>query len=168
MQLGFLSRKRLFNAVLTVGLFSFLAGNQSANAQTETSESLVVRGEEIPSSYGAPPAFSRTRTSPLTTSYVLPPWAFFFGTIYEGDIFRQCAREQEHILLNLGNLGTQPGQIPVVYVDTVNQNMPTRGAVGSVNQLGERTLTRTRLPDNRNRLAIVIGKLHDNEASSTY
>ena len=88
MQLRFLSRTRLFNAVLTVGLFSLLTSNQSANAQTETSEPLVVRGEEIPSAYGAPPAFSRTRTSPLTTSYVLPPWAFFFGTIYEGDIFR--------------------------------------------------------------------------------
>ncbi len=42
----------------------------------------------MPSAYGAPPGFSRTRTSPLTTAYVLPPWAFFFGTIYEGQAFK--------------------------------------------------------------------------------
>jgi hypothetical protein len=51
-------------------------------------EPVVVLGDDIGSAYGAPGAFSRTRFSPLTTSYVLPPWNFYFGTIYEGDAFR--------------------------------------------------------------------------------
>jgi hypothetical protein len=55
----------------------------------EAVSQVVVSGEEIPSAYGAPPAFSRTRTSPLTTSYVLPPWAFFFGTIYQGNFTKE-------------------------------------------------------------------------------
>jgi hypothetical protein len=49
---------------------------------------VVVSGEEVPSAYGAPPAFSRSRFAPLTNAYVLPAWGFFFGTIYEGDAFR--------------------------------------------------------------------------------
>jgi hypothetical protein len=65
-------------------LLFFLLDTPNSNAQDSIS-SVVVTGEEIPSSYGAPPGFSRTRTSPLTTSYVLPPWAFFVGTIYQGD-----------------------------------------------------------------------------------
>jgi hypothetical protein len=47
-----------------------------------------VTGDDIGSAYGAPGGFSRTRFAPLTTAYVLPPWTFFFGTIYEGDAFR--------------------------------------------------------------------------------
>src|SRR5229473_1963908 len=70
---------------------------ERSRAQTEAPDSpsvsaasseVVVTGEEVPSAYGAPPGFSRTRTSPLTTAYVLPPWAFFFGTIYEGQAFK--------------------------------------------------------------------------------
>lgn len=55
----------------------------------ESVSRVLVTGEEVPSAYGAPPAFSRTRTSPLTTAYVLPPWAFFFGTLYEGQAFKK-------------------------------------------------------------------------------
>jgi hypothetical protein len=57
-------------------------------AQDAASEQIVVTGEEVPSSYGAPPGFSRSRFSNLTNAYVLPPWAFYFGEIYEGDAFR--------------------------------------------------------------------------------
>jgi hypothetical protein len=59
-----------------------------APAQTAASESIVVTGEEVPSSYGAPPGFSRSRFSNLTQAYVLPPGSFYFGEIYEGDAFR--------------------------------------------------------------------------------
>jgi hypothetical protein len=72
-------------ALLGCTLLLFTCIDRHVSAQTAVSSQVVVTGEEIPSSYGAPPAFSRTRTSPLTTSYVLPPWAFFFGTIYQGD-----------------------------------------------------------------------------------
>src|SRR5438477_2260325 len=57
-------------------------------AQTSSSEEVVVTGDDIGSAYGAPGGFSRTRFAPLTTAYVLPPWTFYFGTIYEGDAFR--------------------------------------------------------------------------------
>src|SRR4051812_16944873 len=45
---------------------------------------VVVVGEELPSSYGAPPAFSRTRFAPTTTAYVLPPGSGLVATIFEG------------------------------------------------------------------------------------
>jgi hypothetical protein len=67
---------------------AFLAINNSVQGQTAAEQPIVVTGEEVGSAYGAPPAFSRSRFSNLTNAYVLPPWAFFFGEIYEGDAFR--------------------------------------------------------------------------------
>lgn len=64
-----------------------IAPYQTSRAQVSTEE-VVVTGEEIPSAYGAPPGISRTRFAPLTTAYVLPPWTFYFGTIYQGTAFR--------------------------------------------------------------------------------
>src|SRR5918996_3055104 len=75
----------------------FCAANHSALAQATTQPTVVVtgtsppvgiRGEEDPSAYGAPPAFSRSRFSNAVNAYVLPPWAFFFGELYEGQGFR--------------------------------------------------------------------------------
>jgi hypothetical protein len=65
-----------------------LTSAQTAHTQTAVSEQVVVAGEEVPSAYGAPPGISRTRFSPLTTAYVLPPGAIYAGLIYEGDVFR--------------------------------------------------------------------------------
>lgn len=80
----------LIGIALSVSLLSYLAVIPSANAQnTTTEERVIVTGDDIGSAYGAPGAFSRTRFAPLTTSYVLPPWTFYFGTIYEGDAFRE-------------------------------------------------------------------------------
>ena len=63
--------------------------NHFASGQTVTAEDVVVTGEnDIRSAYGAPGTFSRTRFSPTTTAYVLPPWQFLLATIYEGDAFR--------------------------------------------------------------------------------
>jgi hypothetical protein len=66
----------------------FFAFDHSALAQAETEEAIVVTGEEVPSAYGAPPGISRSRFSNTTQTYVLPPWAFFFGEIFEGQGFR--------------------------------------------------------------------------------
>ena len=70
-------------------------GNQSARAQTTTQQAVVVTAagvpgayEEVPSAYGAPPEFSRSRFSNTVNAYVLPPWAFFFGELFEGQGFR--------------------------------------------------------------------------------
>src|SRR6266446_4899431 len=67
----------------------FLANNRSVRAQSAVSEQeIVVTGEEVPSAYGAPPGFSRSRFSNTTQAYVLPPWSFFFGELFEGQGFR--------------------------------------------------------------------------------
>jgi hypothetical protein len=69
----------------------FSAANPSALGQTVTltdEEPIVVTGEEVPSAYGAPPGFSRSRFSNAVNAYVLPPWAFFFGELFEGQGFR--------------------------------------------------------------------------------
>jgi hypothetical protein len=65
---------------------SFAAGHSSL-AQT-AAEEVVITGEEVPSAYGAPPGLSRSRFSNTTQAYVLPPWAFFFGELFEGQGFR--------------------------------------------------------------------------------
>jgi hypothetical protein len=72
--------------LVTIGSLSIF---HTASAQTAVSESVVVTGEEVPSAYGAPPGISRTRFSPLTTAYVLPPGAMYAGLIYEGNAFRE-------------------------------------------------------------------------------
>jgi hypothetical protein len=61
----------------------------SAHAETAVaSDDIVVTGEEVPSSYGAPPGLSRSRFSNLTKAYVLPPWSVYTGLIYQGDAIR--------------------------------------------------------------------------------
>lgn len=76
----------------TLLLLSFAAAGfasySTVSAQTGSNEQVVVTGDDIGSAYGAPGAFSRSRFSNLTNAYVLPPWTFFFGEIYEGDAFR--------------------------------------------------------------------------------
>src|SRR5215216_561002 len=66
----------------------FFVSNHSARAQATTESAVVVTGEEVPSAYGAPPGLSRSRFSNTTQAYVLPPWAFFFGELFEGQGFR--------------------------------------------------------------------------------
>src|SRR5438270_11640425 len=66
----------------------FSAASDSAFGQADTEESIVVTGEEVPSAYGAPPGLSRSRFSNTTQAYVLPPWSFLFGELYEGQGFR--------------------------------------------------------------------------------
>src|SRR6266576_4087914 len=74
----------------------FLASSRSAHAQTAASEQeIVVTGEEVPSAYGAPPGFSRSRFSNAVNAYVLPPWAFFFGELFEGQGLRQGGEERK-------------------------------------------------------------------------
>jgi hypothetical protein len=59
----------------------------STSSTTEMAERLIVEGDELPSAYGAPGAFSRSRFSGVTTAYVLPAWGVFAGLIYQGDVF---------------------------------------------------------------------------------
>ena len=68
--------------------FAFFAVKEGARGQVAGAEEVVVTGDDIGSAYGAPGGFSRTRFAPLTTAYVLPPWTFYLGEIYEGNAFR--------------------------------------------------------------------------------
>src|ERR1043166_9055571 len=79
--------RALIVSVFCAALVGF-AANHSALAQATTEESVVVTGEEVPSAYGAPPGLSRARFSNTVNAYVLPPWSFFFGELYEGQGFR--------------------------------------------------------------------------------
>jgi len=82
---------RLFSrvvAIFGVALVLIVAGGPALRGQTLQSEPLVVTGDEVPSSYGATPGFSRSRFSNLTQAYVLPPGAVFAGLIYEGDALK--------------------------------------------------------------------------------
>src|SRR5215217_3140739 len=80
--------------LLATGWFFAPSLNNSVQAQASTQQPVVVTAagvpgayEEVPSAYGAPPEFSRSRFSNTVNAYVLPPWAFFFGTLYEGQAF---------------------------------------------------------------------------------
>lgn len=73
--------------LVSVAAIALLLPPANAISQT-TNENVVVTGDDIGGAYGAPGGFSRTRFAPLTTAYVLPPWTFYLGTIYEGDAFR--------------------------------------------------------------------------------
>ena len=75
-------------APLVAGALLPIAASDSVFAQATTEQSIVVTGEEVPSAYGAPPGLSRSRFSNTTQAYVLPPWAFFFGELFEGQGFR--------------------------------------------------------------------------------
>jgi hypothetical protein len=73
---------------MCLGLLCQLCMPSIGHAQERAAEQVVVTGDDIGGAYGAPGGFSRTRFAPLTTAYVLPPWTFYFGSIYEGDAFR--------------------------------------------------------------------------------
>ena len=80
--------RRLFLPLIACASSILAAGIHDALAQGTAEQEVVVTGEEVPSAYGAPPGLSRSRFSNTTQAYVLPPWAFFFGEIFEGQGFR--------------------------------------------------------------------------------
>src|SRR4030095_11833575 len=104
----------------------------STSSTTETTERLIVEGDELPSAYGAPGAFSRSRFSAVTTAYVLPAWGVFAGLIYQGDVFPEGPMD---------NLFTQEIEVGLPYRfglaienevehfnhDTVNANFSIEG-----------------------------------------
>jgi hypothetical protein len=84
-------RQTLSRCVILIAGACFLspALDRAGYAQTSsTEEPIVITGEEVPSAYGAPPGLSRSRFSNTVNAYVLPPWSFFFGELYEAQAFR--------------------------------------------------------------------------------
>jgi hypothetical protein len=64
---------------------------QTSSRDTITLEepAIIIAGDEFPSAYGAPGSFSRSRFSPITNGYVVPPGEVFAALIYEGDAFNE-------------------------------------------------------------------------------
>ena len=68
-----------------------ISRRESLRPRTDSkSGAVVVTGEEVPSTKRlrrAPEVFA-CRFSNAVNAYVLPPWAFFFGELFEGQGFR--------------------------------------------------------------------------------
>jgi hypothetical protein len=90
-----------------------------AQAQTAQGERLVVTGEEVPSSYGATPDFSRSRFSNLTQAYVLPPGAVFAGLIYQGDALR--FNRPDHMLTQEIEIGL-PARFGIAFENSIENH----------------------------------------------
>src|SRR6185436_238313 len=85
--LTLISRRRVVWTI-ACGCLGFLSINHCAHAHSPATEEITVVGEEVPSAYGAPPAFYRGRFTPLLNDYVLPPWAVSTRVIYQGDALK--------------------------------------------------------------------------------
>src|SRR5437588_8682256 len=83
-----LSSRGLVVWTIACGCLCFPSISHCAHAQSAATEEITIVGEEIPSAYGAPPALSRSRFTPLLNADVLPPWAVYAGVIYQGDRLR--------------------------------------------------------------------------------
>src|SRR5216110_2403112 len=71
-------RKAVDTEQTTTSTKSSTASKKSRSTTTTAVEpTIVVRGDELPSAYGAPGGFSRSRFSSLTNAYVLPPGGVF-------------------------------------------------------------------------------------------
>jgi hypothetical protein len=103
-------------AILGAAVVFVVAGGRSLLAQTVQSEQLVITGEEVPSSYGATPGFSRSRFSNLTQAYVLPPGAVFAGLIYQGDA--QKFNRPDHMLTQEIEIGL-PGRFGLAFENSI-------------------------------------------------
>lgn len=79
---------RFAPSTLAFTFLAYLAINHRLHGQTAAAEHIVVSAEEAGSAYGAPPSLSRSRFSPTTAAYVLPPWAVYTSVIYQGDALR--------------------------------------------------------------------------------
>ena len=71
----------------------------------------------------------------------------------EGDVVRHRQGEQEHVLLDSGDLRAQAGQAPLAQVDAVDGDASGAGVVGAVHQLGKGGLGGPGLAHQRHRLA---------------
>jgi hypothetical protein len=96
------------------------AWSRSLHAQEAvTTQTINVTGEEVPSSYGATPGFSRSRFSNLTQAYVLPPGAVFAGLIYQGDALK--FNRPDHMLTQEIEIGL-PGRFGLAFENSIENH----------------------------------------------
>ena len=97
-----------------------IAGGQPLHGQEAvTTQTVNVSGEEVPSSYGATPGFSRSRFSNLTQSYVLPPGAVYVGLIYQGDSLK--FNRPDHMLTQEIEIGL-PNRFGLAFENSVENH----------------------------------------------
>lgn len=117
---------RLFSRAIAISARAailIIAGGRSLHAQEAvTTQTVNVTGEEVPSSYGATPGFSRSRFSNLTQSYVLPPGAVFAGLIYQGDALR--FNRPDHMLTQEIEIGL-PNRFGLAFENSIENHRGT-------------------------------------------
>jgi hypothetical protein len=111
------------NALLiTLGFLFCLPTTRVLRGQTLQNEPLIVTGEEVPSSYGATPDFSRSRFSTLVNAYVLPPGAVFAALIYQGDSLK--FNRPDHMLTQEVEIGL-PNRFGIAFENSIENHRGT-------------------------------------------
>jgi hypothetical protein len=111
------SAELVFSVTLMVACSSVLRAQDSVTTPT-----INIRGEEVPSSYGATPDFSRSRFSNLTQAYVLPPGAVFAGLIYQGDSLK--FNQPDHMLTQEIEIGL-PNRFGIAFENSIEHHRGT-------------------------------------------
>jgi len=110
-------RNKLILLRFAFGVFGgFLTAPPLHAQEAVTTQRINVTGEEVPSSYGPTPGFSRSRFSNLTQAYVLPPGAVFAGLIYQGDALR--FNRPDHMLTQEIEIGL-PARFGIAFENSV-------------------------------------------------
>src|SRR5438046_6742196 len=110
-------------AFSVVAAISVVASARSLYGQEAVTTPIIqVTGEEVPSSCGATPGFSRSRFSNLTQSYVLPPGAVFAGLIYQGDALR--FNRPDHMLTQEIEIGL-PCRFGIAFENSIENHRGT-------------------------------------------
>src|SRR6476646_8131803 len=107
----------VLSGALTFAFSSILRAEDSVTTQT-----ISVQGEEVPSSYGATPDFSRSRFSNLTQAYVLPPGAVFASLIYQGDSLK--FNQPDHLFTQEVEIGL-PNRFGIAFENSVEHHRGT-------------------------------------------
>jgi hypothetical protein len=115
-----LSRIIAFSA--GAAIFVITCGRSVQAQESVTTQTINVRGEEVPSSYGATPDFSRSRFSNLNQAYVLPPGAVFAGLIYQGDSLK--FNRPDHMLTQEIEIGL-PNRFGIAFENSIENHRGT-------------------------------------------
>ncbi len=107
----------ILSVALVVAYSSILRAEDSVTTQT-----VHISGEEVPSSYGATPDFSRSRFSNLTNAYVLPPGAVYTGLIYQGDSLK--FNQPDHMFTQEVEIGL-PHRFGIAFENSIEHHRGT-------------------------------------------
>jgi hypothetical protein len=113
---------RATSMVTAAAAILFVVHGRPLHGQALTTETIHVSGEEVASSYGATPDFSRSRFSNLTQAYVLPPGAVFAGLIYQGDSLK--FNRPDHMLTQEVEIGL-PNRFGIAFENSVENHRGT-------------------------------------------